>query len=521
MTERRHASTRTGSIIGGLFWSAVALVLLLESRVEPATRVLTSTDRADSPVQDGKTTPSVGTVAPDQVRGMNASLVTPALAGDLRERPPSSLHISRRRIGIVLLLVALAVVAGILTVNAVTSGEHSYPAVVTTAKVYDLNFPVAGKVTDLSVRVGQTVHSGQVLARQDTSALLNDLVSAEGVLQADRQILAQDQSPQLTGAQQEQDALQVKQAQEALSNAQSALASDQAVGQAALLSARAAVAGDQLLVASDQARYAQACPSGPVPPDPSLSGAQFQAAQTQYGRCQDLQLQMNKDSTTLSQDQSHISVVQTQSQAQIAQAQATVNSAQATLALASYQQTVQASPANQAVTAQAEAAVYEAQQEVTQAQQNLQAAALLAPDNGIVAEVYGAVGEYLGPDGVHQYLAPAALPAAQSPGFQLFPTQTAPSGVGSSTNGNEPLIEVVGGQQQAMAQIPENEIRGFRVGAKVHAAFPALGTTATGVVSTVVLNPTRTSGDVTYDVVITLDRPIAELLPGMSATVRR
>ncbi len=54
-------------------------------------------------------------------------------------------------------------------------------------------------------------------------------------------------------------------------------------------------------------------------------------------------------------------------------------------------------------------------------QSEVNSARLVAPDGGIVTAVYGATGETLGPDGVHIYQAPAALPASSTPGFSLFP----------------------------------------------------------------------------------------------------
>jgi hypothetical protein len=82
------------------------------------------------------------------------------------------------------------------------------------------------------------------------------------------------------------------------------------------------------------------------------------------------------------------------------------------------------------------------------------------------------------------------------------------------------LIEVVGGQQQVMAQVPESHVSSLAVGKKTSISVAALHLSATGVVTEVILNPTRDSAGVTYDVIITLNRTVPGLLPGMSAAVR-
>jgi multidrug efflux pump subunit AcrA (membrane-fusion protein) len=418
------------------------------------------------------------------------------------------------------ILAAVGVIAAIFTVNSVTAGAQTYSAVVTTSKVYDLNFPNTGQVTSIQVKVGSHVTRGDLLATQRTAALQSQLAAAQGVVNADQAALAQAQAPQVSSAQKEQDALQVQQAQTALTNAQAALTSAEAAGKAAVAGAQAAVTSAQQLATSDQTVYTTACPKGPVPPSGSLTGAELQTAESSYQHCQDLQLQVDKDVSALNQAQAQVPVVSAQSEGSINQAQATVNSAQATLNLAEYQQTLQASSNNPAAVDQAQANLSAAQGQLTVARQALAQTQLIAPDDGVVAEVYGAVGEYLGPDGVHQYQSPTALPASQGAGFQLFPTQTVPSGgAGASSQGSEPMIEIIGGQQQIMAQVPESKVSGLPVGKTVHVNIAALGVTTDGVVTAVVLNPTHANSSVDYDVLIGLSHTVGGLLPGMSATV--
>ena len=459
----------------------------------------------------------------EKVRGMNASLAEgngAARPGPLRERDPGRLHITRRQIAFALVLAVAAVIAAIYTVNTVTAGQKAYAAVVTTSKVYDLNFANPGKVTALLVKVGQRVQAGQVVARQDASTAQSQVAADEAVVTADEHAVAQAQAPEVTPAQRQEDALQVQQAQTALSNAQAALTAAESTGKASVAGAESAVTTAGQLVDADQVRYQQACPNGLVPPAADLTGAQLQAAEAAFTQCQSLNANANKDQASLAEAQAEVPIAQTQAQQAINQAQATVNSSQAAVNTADYQVTLQGSPTDPAAVAQSQANLGAAQGQLAQARLALQEMTLVSPGSGTVAEVYGAEGEYLGPDGVHQYAAPQAVPSNQSSGIQLFPDQTSPANSGSATGNVEPVVEVIGGNQQVMAQVPESKVSKFPIGHTASVSIAALGTTATASVTDVVLNATRSSGSVSYDVVLTLGHPVPGLLPGMSATVR-
>jgi hypothetical protein len=122
---------------------------------------------------------------------------------------------------------------------------------------------------------------------------------------------------------------------------------------------------------------------------------------------------------------------------------------------------------------------------------------------------------------VHIYPNAPALPENQSSGFTLFPAQPSAQGSSSSSSGDEPLIELVGGAQQVLAQVPQSNVSSLQVGHSVSVYFSALNITETGVVTGVGLSPTRDSNAVTYDVTITLKRTVSGLLPGMSASVQQ
>jgi multidrug efflux pump subunit AcrA (membrane-fusion protein) len=458
----------------------------------------------------------------EKVRGMNASLTNGAAGSGnpLSERDPGRLHITRRQMAFALALAVVAILATVFTVSSVTAATQSFPAVVTASKVYDLNFTNNATVSAVLVKVGDRVKSGQILATQEDASLQTQLAADQATVKADREVLVQAGSPNLTAAQLQQDALQVQQAQTALSNANAALTSAEASGKANVAEAQSSVTSTQSQDASDSATYAQACPNGAVVPDPALTGAQVQAAQSSFTHCQNLQLTLNQDQGAVSKAQAQLPVTEAQAQESIDAAQATVNSAQASLNVANYQSTLQASPGSATSQAQAQANLNQAESQLAQVQSEVNAASLVAPNGGVVTAVYGAAGESLGPDGVHVYQSPAAIPANQSSGFTLFPSQPASQGASTSgQSGSQPLIELVGGLQQIMAQIPEAQVASVQVGKPATVAISALNLKASGVVTQLGLSPTRGTNGVTYDVIVDLNRAVSGLLPGMSATV--
>jgi hypothetical protein len=355
-----------------------------------------------------------------------------------------------------------------------------------------------------------------VLATQDASLLVAQLFDEEAVVQADKEALAQAGAPSLTAGQIEQDSLQAAQAQTALTNAQANLNATKGTAAANVSAAQTALTTAESRETADLSLYTQACPNGPVPPASSTDTA----AQQAYAHCQTLQQTNTQDQSAVAQAQSQLAVVEAQSQQSVDTAQATVNSDQSALNLANAQSNFQASPGSASAQAQAQANLNQAETQVATIEQEVSNATLTAPNSGVVSEVFGAAGEVVGPTGVQQYQAPAALPTNPSPGFSLFPSQ--PTAQGSTTNsgGSEPLIEIIGGHQQVLAQVPETEISHTPVGKTVSVYFTALNRTEAGVVTQIGLSPTRDSTAVTYDVTVVLSHTVPGLLPGMSATVR-
>ncbi len=325
--------------------------------------------------------------------------------------------------------------------------------------------------------------------------------------------------PSRPAAQNEQNGLQVQQQQTALANAQAALAAAAQTGAANVAAAQGAVTSAESVAQNDSTLYTQACPNGPVPPDPSLTGTAAVSAQNLFTHCQQLQSTSASDQAAVAKAQAQVPVVQAQAMQATNTAQAAVNAAQSALNLAQYQGTLQRAPANAESQAQAKASLNQATAQMDQVQQEEQQATIVAPADGIVAQVNGSTGENLGPAGVPAYKAPASIQTSQPSGFSLFPSQPTPSGT-SAASGNQPLVEIVGGIQQVTAQVPEASIGTFRVGQAASVTFSVLDVTQEGTVTGVVLSPTGNSSAVTYEVIVKLDRTVPGLLPGMTATVR-
>jgi membrane fusion protein, macrolide-specific efflux system len=88
----------------------------------------------------------------------------------------------------------------------------------------NLNFAVSGRVTAVSVSVGQTVSAGQALATVDDTSLTASLAVAQATLANDQAQFSTDQTNSATSAQLASDSANVASAQSQVASAQSSLA---------------------------------------------------------------------------------------------------------------------------------------------------------------------------------------------------------------------------------------------------------------------------------------------------------
>ena len=147
---------------------------------------------------------------------------------------------------------------------------------VTAPQNLNINFGASGKITEISVAVGQQVKQGQQLARLDSAAAQAALDTAKAQLAAAQAKLANPSGTTTLDAQGmalsvQQAQQQVNAAQTALSNAQQNLSLDQTAQAAALAQAQQQLSTDQTTLNQDSTNLAQA-----------IEQARIQA-QTQFG----------------------------------------------------------------------------------------------------------------------------------------------------------------------------------------------------------------------------------------------
>ncbi|MDH6108449.1 multidrug efflux pump subunit AcrA (membrane-fusion protein) [Kitasatospora sp. MAP12-15] len=490
------------------------------------------------------------------VRGMNAALASgEAGVGEIRP--------ARAPMGVKQLAVAVSVALvgsgiGVLTYNAIASRPVSFSGEVAPAHAYYLNFPNTATVQTLTVRPGDHVKAGQVLATQVSSVAAANLAAAQAAVDADNALLTQDRNPQTTADQIAQNQLDVAKAQAATTTAQGALTLAQNEAQNATAAQSTVVTSDQATLDNDTTHYALYCsatPAGPTPPappapppaaltpipapsasapSPSASASHSTtpapptaAPSTPVGQeefCTNLQSQLDKDSAALAQAQASLGAIQSSNQAQEQQDAGRLSQSQVVLQTAQAKVGAQGTALTPATIAQAQSQLATAQAQLASDQLALRQTSIVAPADGVVADTAGAAGDVVGPEGVRTYAGPAAQSGTlvnQQPGIQLFVPSAAP-GTASSTSENgaySAVVTVYAGPLSVTAQLPESEITAVHQGQAATLNVSATGHTVTGRISQILLDPARVPGGTYYDVTITTDSQQSDLLAGMSVDV--
>jgi arylsulfatase A-like enzyme/multidrug efflux pump subunit AcrA (membrane-fusion protein) len=410
--------------------------------------------------------------------------------------PPDKKRLNRRRAIFVAVAAVLAVLALIFAVNSILGGNLQAAGVLQPAQSVDLNFPTTGPINTLWVAPGQSVHKGEILATQDTTALNSKLAADQAKLDADYTVLVDGPTPNQT-AQQLQS--KVQQAQAALTAAQGKAASQSALDSLAVTNAQSAVTSAQATLNNDQQAATAACSGGPqfstvacdtATHQDSVDQAQLTSAQGAYQQA--VQTQRSDASS---------------SQNAIAEAQAAVSSAQADDAAGTQ-------PQNATQVSSEQASVHQDQATLSADKKAIALAQVVAPFAGTVAGVNGTVGDLAGPNGVQQQ-APQGGVSQPSSGITLFPS--APQTQTSRTPQQASLITLGSRQMTVVVQVGESDIGQVHVGQSAQVTFPAQpGTVYDARVSTV--NPTAVnqSGSVYFLVELRLVSGKDQPLPGPS-----
>lgn len=384
----------------------------------------------------------------------------------------------------------------------------------------NVNFKVAGVLTEVDVRVGDHVSAGQKLAAVDSSAqqaalaqAQANVATAQANLQSVETPLTASQVQQLrdnvaTALQSYNDAV----AQANLTNSQDAaqVSADQAqlsADQAALAASfayqqdKAKLATDQSQLATDKAKFtADGCvlANAPFSTNPCMSD--FTNVLNDQSAITADESKLTLDGAQVAADQSRLNQDTAKQQTDKVGGQRTVNQAAASLTGARDQLSTQteAKP-NQIAAAQAQLASAEAA--VQTAQQNLDNTTLYAPMDGDVNSINGVVGESVGTGGGT---------TAEAPGGQA-PLPTSAASTAFMQIGNVSAMEVV---------IPFAEADAARIAFNQEAqitfdAVPNL--TISGHVIAVASAATVSSGVVNYYATITLNQTDKSLKQGMTA----
>jgi len=321
----------------------------------------------------------------------------------------------------------------------------------------NVNFKVAGTLTEIDVKVGDKVVTGQVLARIDASTQQASLAQAQASLASAQANLQSVQSP-LTSAQLAQLQHQLSAAQQ---NYNDTVASVNAQNQA-----------DASTVANDQAKITADCPNG----------------------------------ATCSQDQAQFANDKSKQTMDAISGQSRINSSAQQITSSRDNLTVQSQVKPNSLAA-AQAQVASAQAQVQAAQLALNETTLTAPTSGVVISISGVPGEGVAGG--------ASGATAQSPG-SLAPAPASGTGSGSGSS----AFMVIDDNSSMVAVMPFAETDAAKLAANQTASltFDAIpNLTISGHVLRVSPNATVVSNVVDYYVSFVLNRTDPRLREGMTA----
>jgi multidrug efflux pump subunit AcrA (membrane-fusion protein) len=339
------------------------------------------------------------------------------------------------------------------TVTSVVSGTGS----LVPAGRMNVNFKVAGTLTEIDVKVGDKVTTGAVLARIDSSTQQAALAQAQASLASAQANLQATQAP-VTAAQVAQLQHQLSAAQQ---NYNDTVASVNAQNQA-----------DATTVTNDQAKVNADCPNA----------------------------------VTCSQDQAQLSNDKNKQNMDAISGQSRINAASQQITSARDNYTVQTQVKPNAVAA-AQAQVASAQAQVQAAQLTLDETTLTSPTSGTVISINGVPGESVAGGG--------SGATAQSPGSLAPQPSSSTTGSGAATG-----FMVIDDNSSYVAVMPFAETDAARLAANQTASltFDAIpGLTISGHVLSISPSATVVSNVVDYYVSLVLNRTDPRLREGMTA----
>ena len=329
------------------------------------------------------------------------------------------------------------------------------PGDVTTARQQSMGFSAGGKLVEVTVRAGDTITKGQILARLETEPLKLAVSQAQASVKA------------------KQAALEKLKAQPT--------ASDLAAAQAKVQAAQAGVQTAQynLTVSQNSSSVAQTIRDREY--EVSFYTNAYNEAQRKFQAGKIDQDRLNLDYYNLQTAQERLNTARTQSQITLSESNQSVASAQETLRQAQEDLAELKKGASQVDLTQAEANLQSAQANLKEAEVNLANAVLSAPFDGKVLSISALTGETVGENA--SFITIADLTQLEIKG----------------TIGQEDVAQVKPGQA---ATVTFDALPGGTFAAKVGRVVPTKAST---------------SGAVNYTIYVTLDKVPEGLLPGMTA----
>jgi HlyD family secretion protein len=437
----------------------------------------------------------------------------------------------QRRVQIVIaVLLLLALVTGVVLplirgakrtisyqMQAVTQADFTLSVSTTgpiQSSVYNLVFSGSGSISEIDVKVGQTVKKNQVLAKLDPTSLQDAVNQAQAAVLTAQTSAGNAQAT--LGTTQAQSQASIGIAQTTLSNDQAGLtnAQNQAQAQIAL-----ALTQEQQAIA---ACNSTSTPTSTPTPTPTPTANCVKLAQEQYNQTvAQANASVAAAQARFTSDQSQLALTQMQASASVAAAQAKVTSDQSQIAVTQAQANTNNAAAQAKVTsdqkqltaamAQANSNNTSGQGQVNSAQSQLQAAlvqlqtaqhnlgnaTLRAPHAGVVTVLNGTVGGTPG--------APA-------------------NSTGTTSSGGNTFIQISDlATLQVQANVNEADTAHLNTGEPAEFTVSAYGNRIfTGTVSAVSAQGQTVSNVVTYPVVVDVNMNSlreANLLPGMTANL--
>lgn len=381
----------------------------------------------------------------------------------------------------------------------------------------NLGFAEGGRLAEVLVSVGDRVQTGDVLARLEDFALEQALERARAQLDQARANLAKIENGNSVEAAQ----ASLDQAREILSATQEQVDATNAANDVATERARVQLEFDreQLDRAQDQLAADEAGCSSPPPTASHSSGLLAGTEQSAPTPAPDPECEaIAADETAVQQARG--AVIASETALRTAEQRERVDEASGRLSVENSRNSVvsaqnqldQAGSDRPADTSAQEAAVRDAEAGVALAQRDLDDTALRAPTAGVVSEINGAVGEFVGPASGTTSLAPGS--SARLPGV----TDASSTGAGGATAGGAFLVLNDVESFQLVVPFEESDAARVQPGQAVDVTVDAVpGLTVPASVLAVAPTGADVSGIVNYYATVVLDRGDPQLRDGQTA----